>query len=128
MLRVVRVREDKRHLLGAITHIDGTARVQTLTRADNPFLYETIMAFEALTGVPVLMNTSFNLAGKPVVEALDDVLECYLHTGMGALVAGKALMVKPAGPDKAAGPGTATPELEEYRNLCDHIRQLRPAL
>lgn len=125
MLRVVQVRERRRHLLGAVTHIDGTARIQTLERAANPLLYDTILGFERITGVPVLMNTSFNLAGKPIVESLDDVLDCYQNTGMGALVAADALLVKSGGFDAAPRGASAreTQEMQEYLGLCAHAKQ-----
>ncbi|CAO3383217.1 carbamoyltransferase family protein [Azospirillum argentinense] len=132
MLRVVPVRPDRRARVPAITHIDGTARVQTIGRADNPRLYDIVAAFERRTGIPVIMNTSFNLAGKPVVETLDDALDCYRVTGIDALVIGPCLLVKPeeerahAPPSPAAMAAEMT-ELREYEVLCDHARALEPA-
>lgn len=60
--------------LPAITHVDGTCRVQTVKSSDNPFYYNLISAFNTITGVPVLFNTSFNLAGEPLVETIEDAL------------------------------------------------------
>jgi len=67
MLLVAQVRQDKRHLLPAITHVDGTARVQTVSRVQNPLFYDVIQEFGRLTGVPVVVNTSFNVRGEPIV-------------------------------------------------------------
>lgn len=74
MMMAVDVIEDKRELIPAITHVDGTCRVQTLTRAQNPHLYRMLEAFDALTGVPMVMNTSLNLGGEALVETVADVL------------------------------------------------------
>lgn len=86
MLRVVPVREEKRRVIPAITHIDGTARVQTATERDNPALYRLLSEFHRRTGVPVLLNTSFNVAGEPIVESPEDALWCLLNTGMDICV------------------------------------------
>jgi carbamoyltransferase len=65
---------DKQPLIPAITHVDGTCRVQTLKREDNPNYYDLIQEFDKLTGVPIVFNTSFNLAGNTIVETLKDAL------------------------------------------------------
>ena len=72
MMYAVNLTADKVGMLPAITHVDGTCRVQTVKASDNPFYYELISEFNKLTGVPVLFNTSFNLAGEPLVESLED--------------------------------------------------------
>ena len=72
------VREDVRERVPAITHIDGSARLQTVGAAAAPLYYALIAAFFALTGVPMVMNTSFNLAGMPIVESPSDALACFL--------------------------------------------------
>ena len=74
MMYAVDVLLDKRALIPAITHIDGTCRIQTLKKEVNPNYYSLIESFEALTGVPILFNTSFNLAGDAIVETLEDAL------------------------------------------------------
>jgi carbamoyltransferase len=74
MMYAVDVRADKTSLIPAVTHVDNTCRVQTVKREDNPNYYALIEAFKNLTGVPVLFNTSFNLAGQPLVESLFDAL------------------------------------------------------
>jgi carbamoyltransferase len=86
MLLVKRVRPEMRDKVPAIVHVDGTARVQTVSEKDNPFFYGLLRAFESRTGVPVLLNTSFNVRGDPIVEAPLDAMECFLYTRLDALV------------------------------------------
>jgi carbamoyltransferase len=70
----------------AVVHVDGTARIQTVTAQDNPRFYRLLQRFCALTQVPVLLNTSFNRAGEPMVNSPDDALRCLLSSGLDALV------------------------------------------
>lgn len=72
------VRKEKRAMVPAITHVDGTSRYQVLRKADNPRLYELIVAFAKQTGVPLLLNTSFNRAGEPIVETPLEAARCML--------------------------------------------------
>jgi len=72
MSYAVPVKEDKKNLIPSITHVDGTCRVQTITKEQNKNFYELIEEFYKRTNVPVLFNTSFNLAGEPLVETLSD--------------------------------------------------------
>lgn len=95
MLFICDVREEKRHLLPAVTHIDGTARLQTLTADRNGRFYDLVRAFGERTGVPVLLNTSFNVAGEPIVETPADAIRCFLGTDIDALLLGDHLLVKP---------------------------------
>jgi carbamoyltransferase len=74
MMYAVNVREDKVNIIPAVTHVDNTCRVQTVNETDNPNFYQLIKEFKLLTDVPVLFNTSFNLAGQPLVETLFDAL------------------------------------------------------
>lgn len=92
MLRVCRVTAPDR--LPAVTHVDGTARVQTVAEDGAP-LHRLIAAFDTLTGVPVVLNTSFNVAGEPLVETPLDAVRCFLGTGIDALLLGDHLIVKP---------------------------------
>ncbi len=82
-----RVRAEARHLIPAAVHIDGTGRIQTVERSSNPRYYGLIEAFGRLTGVPVLLNTSFNRT-EPIVASPEDAVSCYLRTGMDVLVMG----------------------------------------
>jgi carbamoyltransferase len=92
MLLTARVRAHMQHLLPAITHLDGTARVQTVTREQNPLYYTLIEEFGKLTGVPVLVNTSFNVQGEPIVCTPEEAFNSFAHTDMDYLVMGNALI------------------------------------
>jgi predicted NodU family carbamoyl transferase len=83
---VVKVREDKRAELGAVTHIDGTARVQVLDARSNERFYQLVQRFGELTGVPVLLNTSFNNNAEPIVQSVHDAVTCFLTTDLDYLV------------------------------------------
>ena len=74
MMFAVNVLKDKQTLVPAITHVDGTCRVQTLKQETNPHFYKLIEEFYKLTNVPILFNTSFNLAGDCIVETIEDAL------------------------------------------------------
>lgn len=94
MLLVAPVRPEKREVLGAVNHVDNTARVQTVTREENGLFYDLIEAFGELTGVPVLLNTSYNVAGEPIVETPDDAIKCYLGTEIDVLILDHILLKK----------------------------------
>lgn len=81
----------------AVTHVDGSARVQTVKREDNPLFHSLLREFGSITGVPVLMNTSFNLRGEPIVCTPADALATFARSGMDALVIGKFLVRKREG-------------------------------
>jgi carbamoyltransferase len=89
---VVPVREMHRKSLGAVTHVDGSARVQTVCEQDNPRFWALLNAFGAQTGVPILLNTSFNNNVEPIVDSVDDAICCFLTTGLDKLVVGDYLM------------------------------------
>ncbi|MHC1577941.1 MAG: carbamoyltransferase family protein, partial [Candidatus Methanospirareceae archaeon] len=93
MLLVTQVREEKR-VIPAVTHVDGSARVQTIAREDNPLYYDLIAEFYNLTGVPVLINTSFNVRGEPIVCTPEDAYRCFMRTKMDDLVLGDFMMSK----------------------------------
>lgn len=94
MILVYGVRPEKRPLVPAITHVDGTARVQTVSRRHNPKYYRLIEEFERLTGVPIVLNTSFNIRGQPIVHLPEQAIECFLTTGMDALFLEDFVLVK----------------------------------
>jgi carbamoyltransferase len=96
MLIAKRVRPEWRDRIPAIVHVDGTARVQTVRKETNPVLYRLLKEFEALTGVPVLINTSFNVKGEPIVETPRDAVVCFLTTGIDNLVLQDTLVSKTA--------------------------------
>lgn len=94
MLYVTNVREDKRDILPAITHVDGTGRLQTVRKDTNPKYYKLIETFGDATGVPVLLNTSFNLKGEPVVNTPAEAFSSFSASGMDLLVLGNYLVTK----------------------------------
>ena len=80
MMYAMDVWPNKQEQIQAITHVDGTCRIQTVTEKQNPHYYKLIQEFEKITGVPILFNTSFNLAGDPLVETIEDALETLLKS------------------------------------------------
>ncbi len=97
MLYVVDVKDDKRGVVPAVTHVDGTARLQTVRRDTNPKYYRLIEAFGEATGVPLVLNTSFNLKGEPIVNTPAEAFHTFSRSGMDMLVLGDFVMEKPAG-------------------------------
>jgi carbamoyltransferase len=95
MLKVCNVLPEKRTVLPAITHVDGTARLQTVRRETNPLYHELISQFGRLSGVPVVLNTSFNIMGEPIVESPVNALRCFYSTGLDDLVMGNYVVSKP---------------------------------
>ena len=87
MMQVYQIRPGKRALIPAVTHVDGSGRLQTVTRESNPRYTALIEAFRALTGVPMVLNTSFN-ENEPVVCRPEEALDCFLRTKMDVLVMG----------------------------------------
>ena len=85
MMYAVDVLPEKQDQIKAITHVDGTCRIQTVNEQQNKNYYNLINEFKKLTGVPILFNTSFNLAGHPLVETLDDALQTILGSGINYL-------------------------------------------
>ena len=94
MLLAEAVRPEWRDRIPAVVHVDGTARVQTIREDQNGPLYRLIKAFDKLTGVPVLLNTSFNVKGEPIVETPADAIHCFLATGIDYLVLHDMVMKK----------------------------------
>ncbi|MGH2770576.1 MAG: carbamoyltransferase C-terminal domain-containing protein [Actinomycetota bacterium] len=88
MLLVLPIRPERRDRVPAVTHVDGTGRLQTVTETANPALYRLIEAFKRRTGVPMVLNTSFNDRGEPIVCSPRDALATYFGTGLDALVIG----------------------------------------
>ncbi|MCZ6523740.1 MAG: carbamoyltransferase, partial [Alphaproteobacteria bacterium] len=88
------VREAWRGQLGAVTHVDGTARIQTVCPVAAPRFHRLISEFDALTGVPVVLNTSFNLRGEPIVESPRDALATFAASGLDALFLGPYMLHK----------------------------------
>jgi carbamoyltransferase len=106
MIQVAAVRPDKRDVIPAVTHVDGSGRLQTVSRATNPMFWALLRAFERRTGVPVLLNTSFN-ENEPIVHRPGEALDCFLRTRMDALVLGRSLVSKPGIDRKGERDGVA---------------------
>jgi carbamoyltransferase len=94
MLFVYEVRPDKANCIPAVRHVDGTARVQTINRTQHPLYYDLLKAFQRRTAVPVLVNTSFNTRGEPIVCTPRDAVECFWSSPLDALVIGSCLLKK----------------------------------
>lgn len=94
MLFIYDVQPDKADKIPAVRHVDGTARIQTVNREQHPLYYDLLKAFKAKTGVPVLVNTSFNTLGKPIVCTPRDAIECFWSSPFDALVIGSFILEK----------------------------------
>jgi carbamoyltransferase len=93
MMQVFQVREGKRALIPAVTHVDGSARLQTVSRRTNPRYHRLIEAFRDRTGVPMVLNTSFN-ENEPVVCRPQEALDCFLRSDMDVLVLGDVMITR----------------------------------
>src|SRR5207302_6272461 len=87
MMKVFQIRAERRGQIPAVTHVDGSGRLQTVTRSANPRYYRLIEKFRDMTGVPIVLNTSFN-ENEPVVCRPEEALSCFLRTKMDLLVLG----------------------------------------
>ena len=94
MLFICDVKKEKRNLLPAITHVDGSARLQTLTKNRNGRFYDLVKQFGKDTGVPVLLNTSFNVNGEPIVETPENAINCFINTDIDALLIENFILIK----------------------------------
>lgn len=96
MIKVYPVRPEKRSVIPAVTHVDGSGRLQTVRKDDNPLYWQLIKEFENLTGVPVVLNTSFN-ENEPIVCTPAEALDCFLRTKMDVLVLGNYFIKRKGG-------------------------------
>jgi carbamoyltransferase len=94
MIVTSQVRPEKRSIIPSVTHVDGSARPQTVERDVNPLYWRLIKEFGDRTGVPVIMNTSFNLRGEPIVCSATDAIRTFYSSGLDALVLGNFLVEK----------------------------------
>lgn len=94
MLLVAQVKPDKRDKIPAVIHIDGSARIQTVTRKQNTLFYDLLKEFEKMTGCPVLLNTSFNLKGEPIVCTPQDAYLTFIRSGLDYLIMGNCVLDK----------------------------------
>jgi len=96
MLQVFRAKPSAREKMPAVVHVDGTARLQTVSRQQNPLFHELLRCFERLKGVPCVLNTSFNVRGEPIVCTPVDAIRCWAATGLDSLAIGPFLVRKKA--------------------------------
>ena len=94
MLLVGRVKEDKEYQVPAVVHVDGSSRVQTIKREDNPLYYDTIKEFYRRANCPVVINTSFNRKNEPIVLRPEDAYGVFKATEMDNLVIGRFILAK----------------------------------
>ena len=94
MEKVFPIRAERQSEIPAVTHEDGTGRVQTVSKEINPKFYQLIEAFDKITGTPILLNTSFNINGEPIVYSPDDALKTFFSCGLTVLVMGDYLLTK----------------------------------
>jgi carbamoyltransferase len=94
MILTAQVRPEKRSVIPSVTHVDGSARPQTVEREVNPLYWKLIHEFGQRTGVPVVMNTSFNLRGEPIVCTPTDAIRTFFSSGLDALVIGNFVVEK----------------------------------
>jgi carbamoyltransferase len=121
MLIAKPVRPEWRDKIPAIVHVDGTARVQTVRETTNPRLYRLLKEFEALTGVPVLINTSFNIKGEPIVETPEDAVACFLNTGIDNLILHDTVV------SKSAMHKVVAPVINTFSDVATLVAQTQPA-
>ena len=93
----LRWREDVRASVPAVVHVDGTGRLQTVEEAADPWLHDLISSFERRSGVPIVLNTSFNVMGKPIVHTVQDAMSVLATTGLDAVLLGNILIQKSSG-------------------------------
>jgi carbamoyltransferase len=110
MTMAYRVRKEKREFIPSPTHVDGTGRLQTVAREMNPRFWQLIKAFDQITGVPVVLNTSFN-DNEPIVNCPEEALDCFSRTETDALVLGDYLVTKPNGLQRGNSTETLEPNL-----------------
>ncbi|MDX1959915.1 MAG: carbamoyltransferase C-terminal domain-containing protein [Leptospiraceae bacterium] len=94
MEKVFPIKKEKQSLIPAVTHVDGTGRLQTVSKEQNLLYYSLIQEFEKLTGIPIVLNTSFNLKGEPMVSSPKDAIRTFFTSGLDALIIGDFLIVK----------------------------------
>jgi carbamoyltransferase len=94
MEQVYFVKKDKRKIIPAVTHNDGTGRLQTVSKKLNPTYYRLIEEFEKKTGIPVILNTSFNVQGEPIVCTPTDALKTFYSSGIDVLIMGNCIIEK----------------------------------
>jgi len=118
MMQVFQVREEKRKLIPAVTHVDGSGRLQTVTSSTNPRYHKLIENFRDLTGIPMVLNTSFN-ENEPVVCKPEEALDCFLRTKMDKLVLGNVIIARRGSAATDFNPpGSRLIQFERHAIIC----------
>ena len=94
MEKVFYFRENIHSKVPGVVHFDGTGRVQTVTEKSNPLFYRLINEFEKLSGIGIVLNTSLNINGMPLVESPEDAIECFYKSGIDLLIIGNCIIKK----------------------------------
>ena len=94
MLIAAKVRKNKKYLIPATVHVDNSSRVQTVSKKNNPKFYNLIKYFYSITNVPVVLNTSFNIKGQPIVNNPKDAISCFLKYNIDYLAIGNFIVEK----------------------------------
>jgi carbamoyltransferase len=124
MIFVVPVREQHRGVISAVTHVDGTARVHSVSQKDNRRYWELIREFERLTGIGMVLNTSFNNNAEPIVQSVGDAVASFLTTGLSYLAIGSFIVRRRPEMEQKRALLQLKPELPVWRKL---VKQRRPA-
>lgn len=95
MERVLNIKKDKQKIIPAVTHIDGTGRLQTVNKNNNLHFYNLICEFNKISGVPIILNTSLNVMGKPIVSSVNDISSVFVNSGVDILVVNNYVITKP---------------------------------
>jgi carbamoyltransferase len=98
MLMVYPIKKEWHKKIPSVTHVDGSGRLQTIRRKDNPLYYDLIKEFGNLSKIPILINTSFNIRGEPIVCNPEDAYKCMMGTGIDYLIMGKFLIKREDNP------------------------------
>jgi carbamoyltransferase len=107
MMQVFQIREEKRKLIPAVTHVDGSGRLQTVSRDTNSLYWQLITAFNQRTGIPMVLNTSFN-ENEPVVCRPKEALDCFLRTHMDMLVLSDTIIIRDNKHSRSTNKGCAS--------------------
>ena len=94
MLEVVKFRVGKRALFPSVAHVDGSGRVQAVSKKLNPLFWQLINEYKNVTGIPILLNTSFNVKGEPIARGINDAYDTFLGTDIDVLVIGNFVVSK----------------------------------
>jgi carbamoyltransferase len=94
MEKVRPIRDKFHEQIPAVTHVDGSGRLQTVTKDTNPWLFDVVTHFKEITGLPVILNTSFNINGEPMVRAPDDAISTFFNSGLENLALGNYFVKK----------------------------------